>query len=93
LSIIIILAPLFLPVLVQLGVDPIHFGILLIVGAEIGMMTPPLGVNLFVASGISGLSIERVAKAILPFVLVLVFGLLVMVFIPWISLIIPNLFG
>ncbi|MEW9673235.1 TRAP transporter large permease [Ammoniphilus sp. 3BR4] len=93
LSIIIILAPLFLPVLNQLGVDPIHFGILLVVGAEIGMMTPPLGVNLFVASGISGLSIERVAKAIFPFVLVLVFGLLVMVFVPWISLVIPKLFG
>lgn len=93
LSIIIILAPLFLPVLVKLGVDPIHFGILLIVGAEIGMMTPPLGVNLFVASGISGLSIERVAKAIFPFVLVLVFGLLVLLFIPWMSLVIPNLFG
>jgi C4-dicarboxylate transporter DctM subunit len=92
LSIIIILAPLFLPVLIQLGVDPIHFGILLVVGAEIGMMTPPLGVNLFVASGISGLSMERVAKAIIPFVLILVFGLVVMLFIPWISLVIPNLF-
>ena len=92
LSIIIILAPLFLPVLIQLGVDPIHFGILLVVGAEIGMMTPPLGVNLFVASGISGLSIEKVSKAIFPFVLVLVFGLTVMLFVPWIALVIPNLF-
>ncbi|RFU69449.1 TRAP transporter large permease [Peribacillus saganii] len=93
LSIIIILAPLFLPVLEQLGVNPVHFGILLVVGAEIGMMTPPLGVNLFVASGISGLSIERVAKAIFPFVLILTFGLLIMLFVPWISLVIPNLFG
>ncbi|HYK72275.1 MAG TPA: TRAP transporter large permease [Pseudoneobacillus sp.] len=93
LSIIIILAPLFLPVLVQLGVNPIHFGILLVVGAEIGMMTPPLGVNLFVASGISGLSIEKVAKAILPFVLILTVGLIIMLFIPWIALVIPNLFS
>jgi C4-dicarboxylate transporter DctM subunit len=93
LSIIIILAPLFLPVLIQLGVNPIHFGILLVVGAEIGMMTPPLGVNLFVASGISGLSMERVAKAIFPFVLILTFGLLVLLFIPWMSTVIPDLFG
>ncbi|WP_028391760.1 TRAP transporter large permease [Bacillus cihuensis] len=93
LSIIIILAPLFLPVLQQLGVNPVHFGILLIVGAEIGMMTPPLGVNLFVASGITGLSIEKVAKAILPFVGILILGLIIMLFIPWISLVIPNLFG
>lgn len=92
LSIIIILAPLFLPVLIQLGVDPIHFGILLVVGAEIGMMTPPLGVNLFVASGISGLPMEKVAKAIIPFVLILTLGLIIMLFVPWISLVIPNLF-
>ncbi|MBU8879891.1 TRAP transporter large permease [Bacillus sp. FJAT-29790] len=93
LSIIIILAPLFLPVLEQLGVNPIHFGMLLIVGAEIGMMTPPLGVNLFVASGITGLSIEKVAKAILPFVGILIVGLIIMLFVPWISLVIPNLFA
>ncbi|KXG44368.1 TRAP transporter large permease [Tepidibacillus decaturensis] len=92
LSIIIIFAPLFLPLLLQLGVDPIHFGILLVVGAEIGMMTPPLGVNLFVASGISGLSIERVSKAIFPFILTLVLGLIIMLFVPWIALVIPNLF-
>ncbi|CAM4300099.1 TRAP transporter large permease [Paenibacillus tarimensis] len=93
LSIIIILAPLFLPVLMQLGVDPIHFGVLLVIGAEIGMMTPPLGVNLFVASGISGLSIERVSKSIFPFVLVLIFGMLVMLFVPWMILIVPRIFG
>jgi len=91
LSIIIIFAPLFMPILLRLGVDPIHFGILLVVGAEIGMMTPPLGVNLFVASGISGLSMERVAKAIFPFVIVLTIGLLIMTYIPWISTVIPNL--
>lgn len=92
LSIIIIFAPLFIPIMLKLGVDPIHFGILLVVGAEIGMMTPPLGVNLFVASGISGLSMERVAKAIFPFVLVLVLGLLILTYVPWIATVIPNLF-
>lgn len=92
LSIIIIFAPLFLPVLVQMGIHPIHFGILLVVGAEIGMMTPPLGVNLFVASGISGLSMERVAKAILPFVLTLIVGKLILLFIPWLTLVIPDIF-
>ncbi|RKD22945.1 C4-dicarboxylate ABC transporter permease [Ammoniphilus oxalaticus] len=90
LSIIIIFAPLFLPILIRLGVDPIHFGILLVVGAEIGMMTPPLGVNLFVASGISGLPMERVAKAIFPFVIVLTGGLLLMTYVPWISTVVPD---
>lgn len=93
LSIVIIFTPLFLPILMRLGVDPIHFGILLVVGAEIGMMTPPLGVNLFVASGISGLSMERVAKAIFPFVLVLVFALFILTYVPWFATVIPNAFG
>lgn len=91
LSIIIIFAPLFIPILIRLGVDPIHFGILLVVGAEIGMMTPPLGVNLFVASGISGLPMEKVAKSIFPFVIVLTIGLLILTYVPWISTIIPFL--
>ncbi len=93
LSIIIILAPLFLPVVTSLGVDPIHFGLIMVVGAEIGMLTPPLGVNLFVASGISKLSLETIAKATIPFLLAMILALAIITFVPSVSLFLPRLFG
>jgi C4-dicarboxylate transporter, DctM subunit len=91
LSILIILTPLFLPVITQLGIDPIHFGIILVVGAEIGLLTPPVGLNLFVASGISKLSIERISMAVLPFILAMILALIVIVFVPQISTYLPAL--
>ncbi len=93
LSIIIIFAPLFLPVVTSLGVDPIHFGIIMVVGAEIGMLTPPLGVNIFVASGISNLNLEVIAKALLPFLLAMVAALVIIAFVPQITMTIVHLFG
>lgn len=93
LSIIIILAPLFLPVVTSLGVDPIHFGLIMVVGAEIGMLTPPLGVNLFVASGISKLSLETIAKATIPFLFAMILALAIITFVPSVSLFLPRLFG
>lgn len=92
LSILIILTPLFLPIVTQLGVDPIHFGIILIMAAEIGLLTPPVGINLFVASGISGLPIERISYAILPFVIAMILALVVVILLPDISLFLPQLF-
>ncbi len=65
---ILIYTPLFLPVLVKLGVNPYHFGIILIVGTEIGLLTPPVGVNLFVARSISGSSMVSLSKAVVPFI-------------------------
>lgn len=91
LSTIIILTPILLPLVKQLGIDPIHFGILLVVTSEIGFLTPPLGVNLFVACGISGLTIEQVSKRVIPFVLTIILGLLVLLFFPKISLLLPTL--
>jgi len=91
LSIIIILTPLFLPVITQLGIDPIHFGIALVLAAEIGLLTPPVGVNLFVASGISNLSIERISIAMIPFILAMILSLLVIILVPQISIFLPNL--
>ncbi|AOM81535.1 TRAP transporter large permease [Salisediminibacterium beveridgei] len=85
---IIIMTPILLPIATNLGYDPIHFGIIMVVNLAIGFITPPLGVNLFVASGISGLSIEQISRAIIPFFLVLVFTLLVIIFIPQLSLMI-----
>ncbi|MFG6147826.1 TRAP transporter large permease [Halobacillus sp. B23F22_1] len=86
LAAIIILTPILLPIAVNLGYDPIHFGIIMVVNLAIGFITPPLGVNLFVGSGISGLSIEQLSKAIIPFFLAMIFSLLMITFIPELSL-------
>ena len=85
-SAILILAPVLLPVAMALGVDPIHFGIIMIINLEIGMMTPPLGLNLFVASGLTGMGVLQVAKAAMPSVAVLLVALLIVTFVPQISL-------
>lgn len=85
-SAILILAPILLPVAMELGVDPVHFGIIMVMNLEIGMITPPLGLNLFVASGMSGLSVLRVAKAALPSALVLLLALFIVTYVPEIAL-------
>lgn len=88
---IIILTPIFLPVVMRLGVDPIHFGVLFVVTAEIGFLTPPVGANLFVGMKIAKVSLEEISKSTLPFVLTYIVVLLLLVFIPEISLFLPNL--
>lgn len=88
---ILILAPLFLPVVMKLGIDPIHFGIIMTVNMEIGMITPPVGLNLFVASGISGMSLWDVFKGAAPFMVIMLIGLFLITYIPIISLWVPKL--
>lgn len=88
---IIILTPILLPIGVDIGMDPIHFGVFLIIGLAIGFITPPLGVNLFVGSGISGVSIEALSKAVFPFFIAMVIVLLIVAFIPQLSLILVGL--
>lgn len=85
LSQIVLLTPIFLPVVVKLGVDPVHFGILFVVLCEVGFLTPPLGVNLFVASALSRVSIEAVSTAALRFVFLLFAFTLLLILVPWIS--------
>jgi C4-dicarboxylate transporter DctM subunit len=85
-SAILILAPILLPVATALGVNPIHLGIIMVMNLEIGMITPPLGLNLFVASGISRLTVLQVAKAAIPSALVLLFALFLVTYIPDIAL-------
>lgn len=85
-SAIIILTPILLPVVKALGVDPIVFGVILTVNLAIGFCTPPLGVNIFVASQVSNVSIEKISKALLPFLAVMFVLLMVVTFIPSISL-------
>ncbi len=88
-GLIVIVAPLVFPIAIELGIDPIHLGIIMIVNMEIGMITPPVGLNLFVTSGISGLPILQVVRASLPFLLVLVLVLALITYIPWISTVLP----
>ncbi len=84
---IIILTPILLPIAIQVGYDPVHFGIIMIVALAIGFITPPVGVNLFVGSSLSGVSLEALSKAIIPFIIVMVIVLLVITFIPILSLV------
>ncbi|MEW9053267.1 MAG: TRAP transporter large permease [Neobacillus sp.] len=93
LAAIIILTPILLPIVVAIGYDPIHFGILMVVNLAIGFITPPVGVNLFVASGISGVSMGTLSRAVLPFVFAMLITLLLLTFIPQISLFLVGLGG
>lgn len=90
-SSIIIMTPILLPVTVALGIDPIAFGVIMTVNLAIGFCTPPLGVNLFVASSISGVSIEKLSKGILPFFVGMVALLMLITYVPAISLALPSL--
>ena len=88
-SAIIILTPVFLPLVRALGVSTLHFGILFVVGIAICMITPPVAINLFVVTGITGLPIEKIAKAVVPYLIGLIIVFLLIVFVP---LFVPGLF-
>ncbi len=89
-SIIMILGPLFYPIAMQVNIDPIHLGIVIVVNCAIGMFTPPFGLNLFVASSITKLSIFRISKGVLPFIIMSIIALLLITYIPGISLWLPR---
>ncbi|MDU6410645.1 MAG: TRAP transporter large permease [Yersiniaceae bacterium] len=91
--IILILTPVLLPVVTSLGIDPVHFGMIMMVNLGIGLITPPVGSVLFVASAVSKRKIEEVVKAMLPFYAVLFIVLLLVTYVPAISLFLPNWFG
>lgn len=93
LAAIIILAPILLPVATKIGVDPVHFGIIMVVNLAIGFMTPPLGVNLFVTCGIGDISIEKISKSIIPWLLVMIAALMLITFVPGLTLTLPKLMG
>ncbi|MEO5374314.1 MAG: TRAP transporter large permease subunit [Alphaproteobacteria bacterium] len=92
-SIVLIMAPLMFPILLRLGIDPIHFGILMTVNMEIGMVTPPVGLNLYVASGISGLGLSELSRAVLPWLLTMLVFLGLVTYLPQISLWLPRTLG
>ncbi|CAI8195610.1 MAG: C4-dicarboxylate TRAP transporter large permease protein DctM [Arcobacter lacus] len=90
-AIIMIMVPLLLPVAVALGIDPIHFGIIITINMELGMVSPPVGLNLFVTSGLTGMSIKDVIVAAFPWTLTIFVGLILVTYIPEIALWLPNL--
>lgn len=90
-GIILILAPILFPIATQLGIDPIHLGVIMVVNMEIGMVTPPVGLNLFVTSGVTGMNLVQVTKAALPWLLVLLLFLVIVTYVPAISLALPNM--
>ncbi|WNS76607.1 TRAP transporter large permease [Bacillus sp. DTU_2020_1000418_1_SI_GHA_SEK_038] len=88
-SALIVLSPILLPIVTAVGVDPVHFGVILVSNLAIGFITPPLGVNLFVASSISGIKIEKIIIGILPFLLSMIICLLVITYVPALSTWLP----
>ncbi|MGV2870678.1 TRAP transporter large permease [Colwellia sp. E150_009] len=89
-AIILIMAPILFPIATQLGIDPIHLGIIMVVNMEIGMLTPPVGLNLFVTAGITGKSMGWVIKACLPWLSLLLLFLMLITYVPQISLAFPE---
>jgi C4-dicarboxylate transporter DctM subunit len=85
------MAPILFPNASRLGIDPVHLGIIMVFNLEIGMVTPPVGLNLFVTSGITGMSIARVVRAALPWTLVLLAFLVVVTYVPAMTLWLPTL--
>lgn len=89
---IIILAPIFFPIVTQMGIDPIHFGLVMVVNLAIGMITPPLGVNLFVASSMTKIPVDKIVRANWGFLIISIIVLALISYFPIISLLLPSLF-
>jgi C4-dicarboxylate transporter DctM subunit len=92
-SVTLILAPILFPVAAKLGIDPVHFGIIMVVNMEIGMLTPPVGLNLYVASGISRLGLTTLSVAVLPWLATMLAFLMLVTFWPALSLALPRWLG
>lgn len=88
---IVVLTPIFLPIILRLNIDPIHFGVLFVVCAEIGFLTPPFGANLFVGMKLANLSLETMSKSVLPYILCYILVLALLVLFPSLSTFLPNL--
>jgi C4-dicarboxylate transporter DctM subunit len=89
-GLLLIVAPVVFPIAVEMGIDPIHLGIIMVVNMEIGMITPPVGLNLFVTSGITGMSVMQVVRAALPWLAILFLFLILVTYVPFVSTWLPN---
>ena len=90
---IMILAPILLPLVAKFGVNPIHFGLIMVLNLAIGMITPPVGCNLFVAAGLAKTEFMRIVRAVLPLLFVMLIGLILVTYAPPITLTLPKLLG
>lgn len=88
---IIILAPILYPAIIEVGIDPVHFGIVMVVNLAIGMITPPLGMNLFVASGMRKISVDSIVKANWGYLAISIVALMIITYFPQLTLWLPNL--
>ena len=88
---IIVLAPILVPVAMHFGIDPVHFGMIMVVNLALGMITPPFGVNLFAACTVARISLDRIIKDLIPFVLVILVCLVVISYVPALSLTLRDL--
>lgn len=86
-----ILAPLIFLPMVKLGVDPVHLGVVLVTNLSIGMFTPPFGLNLFVARSVTGLSLGEIYRSVLPFIVISIIALIIITYIPAVSMIFVSL--
>ncbi len=91
-SALIILTPIFLPLIAAIGGDTVHFGVIMTIGLAIGMATPPMAINIFVASAISGRSLEQISRAIWPMVIILIAVLMICTYFPWFVMVLPKIF-
>ena len=92
-SVVLILTPILFPIAMQLGIDPIHLGIIMVLNMQMGLVTPPVGLNLFVTAGVANMSMEAVIQASLPWLMILLSFLIIITYIPGISLIVPQWLG
>ena len=90
-SAIIVLSPLLQPIAAQVGVDSVHFGVVTLINFSVGMITPPVGLNLFVAMSISKMSLKEVFQACLPLIALMMLALVVITYVPWLSTWLPSL--
>ena len=89
-GLLVIVAPLVFPIAIELGIDPIHLGIIMVVNMEIGMITPPVGLNLFVTAGVAQMSVMNVVKAALPWLGIMFTFLIIVTYVPWVSTVLPT---
>jgi len=92
-SVLVIVVPIFLPILDQLGIDRVHFGVVVVLNTVIGLITPPVGVVLYATVEVAQIPFERVVRATLPFLWPMVAALMLVTYVPWVVLVIPRLFG
>jgi TRAP-type C4-dicarboxylate transport system permease large subunit len=96
LALVMLTIPIFLPVVASLGYDPIWFGVIIVMVTEMGVITPPVGINVYVVYGVAegiigGVPLESIFKGILPFLLAVIVGLIILILFPQIILFLPNL--